>query len=166
MIKKIIITLVAVSFISAYLYSCSGNQEQTEDGGRNMIDSDIISELDENGETVTETDLYLTDYLPDRDYAGYDFTIIMYEDHISGTSMYIAEEEIGEALNDAMFVRNTNIEDRFNINIQAMGVPWGETTNLVRRSVQAGDDRGPYGDIPLPGGGYQYIRRGRYSSRN
>ena len=115
MIRKIIITLIALSFISVCLYSCSGNQEQSRDGGSNMIDSDIISELDENGGIIPEADLYLTDYLPDRDYNGYEFTIITFEDHISGISMYVAEEEIGEVLNDAMFVRNTNIEDRFNI---------------------------------------------------
>ena len=139
MMKRIFLTLIAVSFISAYLYSCSSNQEQPADSDRTAGDSDIIAAADENVETIPEVDLYLTDYLPERDYDGYEFTIIMYEDHISGTSMYIAEEEMGEVLNDAMYIRNTNIEDRFNIKINGMGVPWGETTNLVRRSVQAGD---------------------------
>ena len=145
MLKRILAILISIIFVSAYLISCSNNQEKsTDNAGDNQQN---INSLVETDDEAPEVEFYSTDYLPEKDYGGYEFTIITFEDHISGTNMFIAEEEIGEVLNDAMYRRNLGIEDRFNIKIKGVGLPWGQTPRAVEKSVKAGDQ--PYDLLAL-----------------
>jgi len=134
MLKKILSMFIVSMFISTCLTSCSNknNQEEnTADGGNET-----------SAAGTAEFDLYATDYLPEKNYGGYEFTIVTFEDHMTGTNMFIAEEQTGETMNDALYKRNIVVEDRFNIKIKGVGLPYGETSKAVARSIKAGDQ--PY----------------------
>ena len=141
MLKKLLSLFILTAVVSVYMMSCSNNTEQPTNNNSQDSGTDIVLQ-EENEDDTVDIDLYATDYLPEKDYGGYEFTIITFEDHMSGTNMFIAEEEIGEVLNDAMYRRNIDIEARFNIKIKGVGLPWGETPRAVERSVRAGDQ--PY----------------------
>ena len=57
----------------------------------------------------------------------------------------IAEEENGEPVNDAIYKRNLQVEEKFNIKIKALYPAWesgwaGELEKLARGYIQSGDD--------------------------
>jgi len=78
--------------------------------------------------------------IPELDFKGAAFTIIyptwsMYNDY------YFAENEIGEKMNDAIYRRTKNVEERFNIAIKPVTNGYIETIHpSVSKSVKAGDD--------------------------
>ena len=138
MAKRILAMLIVLTVVLSFLVSCSDNQDGPANTNQDVNSDDVLS--DENIEDIPEVDQFATDYLPEKDYEGYEFSIITFEDHISGTNMFIAEEEIGEILNDSLYKRNAAVEERFNIKIKGVGLPWGETPRAIEKSVQAGDD--------------------------
>lgn len=143
MLKRIVSMIILVALLSTYLISCSTSDNQENSTDDNKDTSSVNNVIEE----IPIVDLCSTDYLPEKDYEGYEFTIITFEDHISGTNMFIAEEQTGEVLNDALYKRNTAVEERFNIQIKGVGLPWGETPKAVERSVKAGDQ--PYDLLAL-----------------
>lgn len=139
----VLVWIIPVAFVYTFLISCSAKN----DGGESKS-TDPVTENAASGEALEiEIDLCATDYLPEKDYGGYEFSIVTFEDHISGTNMFIAEEQIGEVLNDALYKRNLIVEDRFNIKIKGVGLPWGDTSKKVQNGIKAGDQ--PY-DLLAP----------------
>ena len=135
MIFLLIFSFSAVSVL--ILQSCSQNdskdtvndKQQNNDIGGSIIEentettaiSDDIPELNFNGETVSI--LY-------RDYMQYEVD---------------AEAENGDVINDAVYRRNRNVEERFNIKFNMIPTQgaWDHKDlflNKVRHSVSAGDD--------------------------
>jgi len=78
--------------------------------------------------------------IPELDFKGVNFNIIyptwsMYEYY------YFAESEIGEKMNDAIYRRTKNIEERFNITINPITNGYIESVSpAVSKSVKAGSD--------------------------
>ncbi|MCL1794114.1 MAG: hypothetical protein FWG34_09610 [Oscillospiraceae bacterium] len=144
MSKKLFATVIFAAFFSLLFVSCS-----TESGEKSTIgDETSNAAIAESGDDPEiEIDMFETLYLPQKDYGGYEFKIVTFEDHISGTNMFIAEEQIGEVLNDALYNRNLSVEDRFNIKIVGVGLAWGETARKVQTGMKSGDQ--PY-DLLAP----------------
>lgn len=84
---------------------------------------------------VTEAETLLADSLPEADYGGEAVRVAVGE---YAKQDFIAEEETGETLNDAVYRRNIAVEDRFNVLFE-MFYEVG-AYNSVRRAVTAGDD--------------------------
>lgn len=75
--------------------------------------------------------------LPDADFGGYEFTFL------NGNTSYtyrsvVSEEQNGETMNDAIFLRNSNVEERYKIHISEVSStsPQSDYT----KSVQTGDN--------------------------
>jgi len=139
-LSRSIIMLIAAIFILTSLISCSSDNQNNQENPAN--DSNVSNDKNNTTENVTEApteDLYKTDYLPEENYGGCDFTILTFEDGGSGTNLFIAEEQIGEVVHDALYKRNLTVEERFNIRIKGIGLGWGETPKAVQKSVNAGD---------------------------
>lgn len=90
----------------------------------------------------TETEEEPTDSLPERDYGGADYIILTAAEQWAHT--YDSDELNGETLNDAVFTRNLETEERFgvNLNYEIMnGYSAGITlvTIKLRESVMGGD---------------------------
>lgn len=75
--------------------------------------------------------------LPDADFGGYEFTFL------NGNTSYtyrsvVAEEQNGETMNDAIYLRNTKVEDRYKIHINEVSST--SPQNDYTKSVQTGDN--------------------------
>jgi len=95
----------------------------------------------ENAEAAeTTTSDPLDDELPKKDYEGYDFRFYVYKDY---DSTYVPESETGDVVNDAVYRRNRNVEERFNIKLSTINS--GETifskhTPAIEKLILAGDN--------------------------
>ena len=136
--KKRILALLLAAMILASAVSCgNGNEKETD----KATDSDTTA-----NSTETETEeTKLTDSLPDGlDFGGATYTIYAREDLEWGTEMYV-DELNGEIVNDAIYNRSRNVDDRLNVAITQVTAPgiWGNETSFneaIRSAVMAGDD--------------------------
>ena len=86
-------------------------------------------------ETEAETEAVVRDDLPEMDYGGFDFGIFT---RINTTHyQFVAEEQNADVLNDAIFLRNSRIAERFNIKFSEMEY---ETETDAEKLVLAGDN--------------------------
>lgn len=92
----------------------------------------------EIGEVEMEGREAVSDNLPSKDFAGEKFNILGY-DYTQG--FMIAEELTGETFNDAIYNRNTNVADRFNVKIStSCELDYQGTSDAIKTSVLAGED--------------------------
>ena len=105
--------------------------------------------------------------IPDVDYEGYEFTVIIsVNGEIDLLNDFEAEEETGEVINDAIYRRNAYVEDKLNVNIRNVAMPAAdgmdrpEAQRRIRNSISAGDNSydaamiSGYGATALAQGGY------------
>lgn len=78
--------------------------------------------------------------LPQADFGGYEFTIMDRDSDHTPWHTYdvFAESENGDAINDAVYQRNSLMEDLYNIKIKEEGV-YGPADNM-KKLIIAGDD--------------------------
>ncbi len=91
-------------------------------------------------ETETETTRYAAD-LPERDFAGETFTF--YARIYGGTwdaDDLLAEETTGEKINDALYERQTCIEDTYNLSLAVVPSGNDDILSSVKTFINAGDD--------------------------
>ena len=134
--KRILSLLLAV-LLPASATAC-GNGSAKTDETTNASDTN-----GGNAETAS-TETALTDALPDGlDFGGATYTIYAREDLEWGTEMYV-DELTGEIVNDAIYNRSRNVDERLNVAITQVTAPgiWGNETSFneaIRSAVMAGD---------------------------
>ena len=132
---KIKVILLVLSLFSLVLFvSCSGDNADTP------VTSDIqgVSDPDSDGETTTAK-LYVEDSLPaDLDFDGGDVNILS-RDIIPFNYEMGVENANGEIINDAIYERNRNVEERLNVNINVYPTIVGNGVNEIKKFVMAGD---------------------------
>ncbi|MCL1794329.1 MAG: hypothetical protein FWG34_10710 [Oscillospiraceae bacterium] len=94
------------------------------------------SEEAQNGDLALDR-LSVSDDLPDSDFGGSDFNIL-YLTWGTYTDYYWADEEIGEVMNDALYRRERDTEERFNVQIEKIPTDYGSLMNTLGKSVKAG----------------------------
>ncbi|MHB1151170.1 MAG: hypothetical protein ACYCWE_01965 [Eubacteriales bacterium] len=131
MIKRHLILLCAVMFISVFIFT----------GCSQPADSETALTA---AAAETEAETQVTSGLEPVDYEGVAFTFLdrcksdFYNDH--PYEEIAAEEQNGETLNDAVYTRNITIEEKYNINIISTGVSdHGKIYTLFEETVLAGD---------------------------
>lgn len=76
-----------------------------------------------------------------KDFGGYNVRILTRADTGTWFTLDVtAEEENGDAINDAVFRRNQKIEEDYNITIERISEEGADHVNLITQSVLAGDD--------------------------
>ena len=128
--------IISLSLLSALILSTFACGEQP------TIDAET------GGETTTTAPVETTDTkinwessgLPEKDFGGREFTILT--DNVSNLlhswQLIAPDEQVGEALNDAMYNRNKKIEEIYNVTISSV-----YTTTLkddANNSISAGED--------------------------
>ena len=132
--KTLAIILCAVM---AALAGC-GSQTSDTPAPLNGDPDTASADVTEAAETESEQQKYI-DALPEADYEGYNFRMLVHEDATAwGTVSYYAEEENGELLNDFIFRRNLAVSEKYNINITAEQT--GDVAGKAKKFVTAGDD--------------------------
>jgi hypothetical protein len=125
---KKIISLLLCSFLTiSVLVSCNNeellNNESTDTG------TDTDAETDDG--------LY-HDAVPELDFDGYDFRVLIGTYDRPNQDLF-PEEETGDVLNDTIYARNNNIEDRFNIGFTKTEISLFDLLETLRTNVAAGD---------------------------
>ena len=133
--KRIYCAVAILLFLLACLLSCSGDSGGGEDksGG-----TDNQSVGTESGEELATKDPW--DNLPEKDYGGYDFRIYVRDSEIY-TDDFWAEAESAEPVSAAVYMRNSIVEEKFNINITPILYPSDDhAAEAAKRAMRAGDD--------------------------
>lgn len=131
-VNRILSALLTAIFLTAAILSCTAPEtaEKTETA---------------TSETETETPVTtekLMPELPEEDFSGYDFNFLHWT--IAGWS-YIegdldVNEETGETLNDAVYKRNTVVEDKYNITINAVYESQDKIVSNIKKLVLSEDN--------------------------
>jgi len=128
------------------VFSCiSCNQSGESQNNNNSGTPDDNQANPDNAETTEAGRAGIADSIPlDLKFSGRTFTILSREEFMFGYEMGV-EEENGDIVNDAIYKRNKDVENRFDITINVIKIPgiWGQEANFnnaVKNSVKAGDD--------------------------
>jgi len=142
--KRTLTLLLALAAIAAVTASCG---DSTSAG---TADTDAVSDKSTANETVVtnEREAIREEVPADADYNGYEFRI-QSRDADHHHKELSAEAENGETINDAVYRRNTAVEEKLNISIVPVyesEAPESNPIDLLRQSILAGDD---YVDLAL-----------------
>ena len=151
------IRIAAAVLAVLMLAGCAGSNPETPDGGK-ADDATVGSDLPA-AEAVPETEAdpldpaVLYDGLPAEGYGGYDFLMLIRQNARWIADM-AADEMNGEAINDAIYQRNSMVADRFDVTIR-----YEESSNYnyetdAMTSIRAGDDA--Y-DLVIPHGRASFL---------
>jgi len=134
--KKIALLLLLVMLITTVI-SCGETGEGTDIGTETTAADQI------DGETVAEETQLLTDGLPSVDMDGFTLRIM----HSSATALswlkttLDVDAQTGDLIDDEIFIRNSQIKERFNADIQiSEGAHFNDVITTLSTSVLAGDD--------------------------
>ncbi|MCL2814576.1 MAG: extracellular solute-binding protein [Oscillospiraceae bacterium] len=140
--KKLLIVLLAAAMIAApalCLASCGADENKPEEQKAADSADDTPEQPD-----LGDPRLAVKDNLPkDLNFGGIGFNIF-YPLWSMYPSYYFVDEEIGEIMNDAVYRRQKNVEERLNININYISKGGGNAANIIAeellRTVLAGVD--------------------------
>ena len=128
---SVVLFSVLICQLIIVMSSCKNNNDDKPD------DSNLNNTNASVEETETDEPNYL-DTLPIADFEEYTFKIFAQE--FDGFPQFPEEEETGEPLNDALYRRNSILEERFNITIENIAIAdRGALRDTLNRSVKAQD---------------------------
>jgi len=149
--KKIIAVLFMLILTTVFILnitSCGDKniQNDTTDDITANNNSPANESSDEGGNISNPADgkydrFAIKEDIPELDFGGRTFTFFapyhgMYIDYY-----FTQEEDTGDKMNDVLWKRQRNVEDRFNITINPIiKGAWDSTFGTVSRAVKAGDD--------------------------
>ena len=142
-IKRTLSALTAFLIIIS-LAACSDAAQTDNNASTSDIQSEAMSpEAAEAAATSAISDRearrLVPDDLPDADFDGYTFRMLMFEDALSGHWTFDTDELTGEVINDDIYNRNTKLEDKYNFKFETEGVPWGSLASKAQASIRSGD---------------------------
>ncbi len=125
--KNKLCTVIALALLLATLFAegCAVKEEETTaaDGTANATEAD---------ETAVPDDL------PNSKFSGRTFRVLLQE---GGQSDFFTENhEIAEPVHDAVFERNKNVEDRFDVRFEINVDGYVNVNNRIKNSVKSGAD--------------------------
>ena len=135
--KKTIYIISVILMCISILISC-GNQtpdNETPKPNGNPTDEQLRQTEEETDPEVAE---YMGYVFPEIDYGGYEFRILNYAIQSWAYTPMSAEEQNGDAINDAVYNRNALVEEKLNIKITDIAVAWGAMAAPLNNSVKAG----------------------------
>lgn len=137
--NKLIILLLIACMVMPVLSACKSSMEEpSKEPSSNTAAEENAGEPEDEIEVQKEP----LD-LPDVRYEGYEFKILNVDQSVM-TWIYTtitAEEETGEGINDAVYIRNTLVEDRFGIKITEITENSQDTIlSKANKSIQSGGD--------------------------
>jgi len=138
--KRALALLLSLCMLAGCFASCSEAPEQETAGpdpGAPSADPTAPEEVPEPDKDSLEAREDVSDNLPEKDFGGKTFCVAGdngYEEY------YLSSEQNGEVVNDAVWLRNQTVTERFNFTLDANVFDEGSITGNVKNSVLAGDD--------------------------
>ncbi len=133
--KTRIACLLLALLMAAAMASCGGTTAETT--GETEADTTAT-----DTETMPETDslearLSVPDDLGEKDFGGETYCAMIQERWIG---YHDAEELTGDVLNDAIYTRNANVEERFNVELVLQGMAHEDQAQGLKNCVISGND--------------------------
>ncbi|MBQ8641352.1 MAG: hypothetical protein IJ480_03975 [Clostridia bacterium] len=131
--KKTISLLLLIAMLASGLASCGNSAEET---AADTAAADTAAAETTPDETALKPDI------PDADLEGYSFRVYTRDTDHHIKEVY-ALELTGEVVNDAVYQRNLNVEEKYNVQLEAVEVtedPESTMMNEFSRIVMAGED--------------------------
>ena len=135
--KKLFALLLAALMTSTSLISCGDGAAET------TAETAAANEAGETEAAVGETTReQIDDNLPEKDFGGRNFHLLTRQNYFH---KFMPEDMTGEAVNDALYTRNTKIMELYNITMEytAPACEWGSSSKTwnqdLETSVMAGD---------------------------
>ena len=145
--KKLLCLLLAALMTASALFSCSGGTENAGDEAEltaqtPSADEAATAEAEDAPAENVDVNGYLKDDLPELDFGGQTVSVLYWSD--VENAEFDVEELTGEIVNDAIFQRNTDVEDRLGVVYNWVGTPGNNGSKdkyvaVAQASVQAGD---------------------------
>jgi len=139
-LKRLLSFFTVVTLImSVLLISCSENSGKNDANNGEILDNaEDGVEIDPADEeySMVEDRLKISDNIEDEDMGGMQFKVIYRNNHYI-KELFI-EDETGENVEDAIYLRNKKIEERFNIKFMPIAVISPEKD--AAKAVRSGDD--------------------------
>jgi len=143
--KKILCFIVVAVFlvIAPVMFSaCAKNSGDNKTADKS--DSDNTQDINETQELA---EAEILPVLPEANYGGYEFKVLTRGDEMHKYPLHsrdiVAEQENGEPINDAVYKRNSIVEDMFNVKIKMIAMKEDDETRpntALKKAVLAGDD--------------------------
>ena len=139
----LIMILTVLLLVSCQTGTTTDGNSKNDDKPDNPAQADQAD--GQNGEEGEQSTEKLYPDLEAKDFGGYEFTFLCRTikgpdwaewDHRDLT----AEEQNGDVLNDAVWARNTKVEEKYNITINQIEVENPQVESLLAKAVKAGDD--------------------------
>ncbi|MCL2518609.1 MAG: hypothetical protein FWF15_08610 [Oscillospiraceae bacterium] len=133
--KKQITALVVLIVVLVCAVSCNnGPNEQNSNVNDNKPDTETAPLINDQ------------DDIPEMNFNGREFRIVDYPDYGNAHGNLVEAEQTGDVLNDAIYMANTNVEERFNLVFKEINCPgsYTEAYNLMTKSVLAAEDAYDY----------------------
>jgi len=135
--KKILSALLAFLTVASLAACAADNDTAADTTAADTTAAETTGEL-------SDADKYQAAKaaMPKIDYNGYEFTIIDREDpNLNWHTVDVyAENETGDAINDAVFERNMALEENFNIKFKERRIHSGSVSSTAATEVLAGDE--------------------------
>ena len=135
--KGILSLLLACLLLVPSLAAC-GESAENADPAEKPAGSSEVSTPDEALEAEPEETTAVSDELGNPDFGGRIYTVL-YRDEAEHLREITAEELTGDVINDAVFNRTVNLQNRFNMELGLLPVSEGNLNNTFSNAVSAGD---------------------------
>ncbi|MGN1346643.1 MAG: hypothetical protein ACI4V1_07635, partial [Eubacteriales bacterium] len=135
--KKLLTCVLALLLLAGSFAGCGENTDTPDAAGSGEKDTEMDSpEISETELPETE----LSDELPEKDYGAVDFNVLVRQEFLYEFSSDLT----GEVVDDAIYNRNAEVGERFNLNLQIKDVTGSWSTqetfkSTIRNSVMAQD---------------------------
>ncbi len=123
--------------------ACADTQTGSETTASAETQAPIVSDVVEETTSMYDADGYLKDSIPDTlKFGNQEVFILHWND--ADYEEFFAEKENGEIINDAIYKRNCNVEDRIDVQLKFVGTA-GDTNNeapfanFLNASISAGE---------------------------
>ena len=129
--------MLAAVLSAGVLAACGEQADSNSAQAASTTSSDILTEPEE---TLSDIELrqLVADDLPEEDYGGYEYRIVCESDQ---DWYYYVEELTGDVINDAVYYRNANVEERYNIKIvEGKCADYSTNGSFMQKAVLAGED--------------------------
>ncbi|MBQ8509695.1 MAG: hypothetical protein IJ493_07290 [Clostridia bacterium] len=136
MSTKRTIALLLSALLTASCAACGSADTPSDTTPSDTTGTDTTAADTSNMNSI-EARRLVDDELPDKNYNGDEFVIVI-DDYAE--EFTICDEQTGDVVDDAVYSRNRDIEDRFNIKLVASSRSYEENPGYITNSIQAGDD--------------------------
>ncbi len=137
--KRLTAVILLLSILGGTFVGCSDSSDNTET--KKQDDNNVVEASGEGEEEVVEEEtMPLTDGLPETNMDGFELKIMHHSQEWLSWAYNVleAEETTGEALNDAIYTRRQDLQDRFNAVITTEPVT-DSNAGAVSEIVMTGD---------------------------